>query len=222
MKASNARVQRLREMMTLEERRERLQADLDSLLAKMSALKTQLFEDAGRAVHSIADRIGGRAKTRVGPRRARRGVLKERILSALHAAGSAGVRVKDLAIALGTNPVNIHSWFHSTGKRNPDIKKVRGGHYRLAGRAAAVKAAPRSRPGTRKVRKSTAPASRHGELAARILEQLRAAGAKGVNISTIADNLGAKYKNISIWFATTGKKNAKIRKIAPATYRLAT
>jgi uncharacterized protein YjcR len=57
-------------------------------------------------------------------------------MAALTAAGAAGVQVKELAEAIGTKAVNIHSWFHSTIKRNPEIKKISGGHYRLHGGAS--------------------------------------------------------------------------------------
>ena len=59
-------------------------------------------------------------------------------------------------------------------------------------------------------------------MSAAIIENLKAAGAKGVKIGDLADKLGAKYKNVYIWFATTGKKNTSIKRIAPATYRLFT
>ena len=36
----------------------------------------------------------------------------------------------------------------------------------------------------------------------------------------LAERLGAKYKNVYIWFATTGKKYPNIKRIAPATYQL--
>jgi len=46
----------------------------------------------------------------------RSGGLKDRILDLLDAAGSAGLRVKDIAAKLGAKPANISVWFSTTGK----------------------------------------------------------------------------------------------------------
>jgi hypothetical protein len=46
-------------------------------------------------------------------------------MTALEAAGSAGIKVKELSEAIGTKAVNIHSWFHSTVKRNLRSRRSR-------------------------------------------------------------------------------------------------
>jgi len=223
MKANNPRIERLREMLALEERRARLHLDLAGVIAQMSALKDQLFEDVNVRVGRITREISG---TRSGGsrRKARRGALKEKIMAALEAAGNAGVHVKDLAAELATKPVNIHSWFHSTSKRNPSIRKISGGHYRLdsKGSASPQSSSPQrtTSTGGGKGRKGRGGQSRRGELSSRIVKELQASGAKGITVRNLADKLGAKYKNIYIWFATTGKKNKSIKKIGPATYKL--
>lgn len=146
-------------------------------------------------------------------------------MAALEKAGAAGIYVKDLAAELATKPVNIHSWFHSTSKRNPAIKKIAGGHYRLA-KSASTKASlgtkGRKSAGTKSATRSrrVGSQSRRGELSAQIIGQLQSAGKDGVTVRTIAEKIGAKNKNIYIWFATTGKKNRAIKKVGPATYRL--
>lgn len=224
MKANNPRIERLKKMLTLEERRVRLHLDLAGVVAEMSALKDRLFEDVSARVSAVTRQISG--PTRRGPRRkARRGALKEKIMAALETAGAAGVRVKDLAAELATKPVNIHSWFHSTSKRNPAIRKISGGHYRLDSKGSASpqissgQRAPSVKAG-KGGRKRRGGPSRRGELSSRIIKELQAAGAKGITVRNLADKLGAKYKNIYIWFATTGKKNKGIKKIGPATYKL--
>jgi hypothetical protein len=99
------------------------------------------------------------------------------------------------------------------------------------GSSGAVAAAqPKKAPG-RKPQPSTkpqvsAPASNgdkgpRGGLAERILSTLKAAGSKGIAIKDIAEKTNSGYRNIAVWFATTGKKNKSIKKVAPATYRLA-
>ena len=53
-----------------------------------------------------------------------------------------------------------------------------------------------------------------------IIATLKAAGPQGVTIKEIAAKLGVGYKNIAVWFATTGRKNTAIRKMAPAKYQI--
>jgi hypothetical protein len=65
-------------------------------------------------------------------KRASRGGLGAKVLKALEAAGDAGVKVADLAKTLKIKGVNLHVWFATTGKKNPAIKKVAKGHYKLA------------------------------------------------------------------------------------------
>ncbi len=227
MKANNPRIERLKEMLALEERRTKLHEDLSALLARISSVRDTLFEggSARSAAVAAAPSAGSRPTRGARPRKAKRGALKEKIMAALEAAGATGVRVKDLAATLATKPVNIHSWFHSTSKRNAAIKKITGGHYRLEGKGAtsSAKAAPNGKTSTRKAgqtRRGRGRQSKRGELSERIVSELQRAGSRGITVRELAGKLGAKYKNTYIWFATTGKKNSKIRKIAPATYKI--
>ena len=225
MSPANSRIQSLKEMLALEEKRAVLLGQLNSIDQRMSALKDSVF--SGISVTTAASPTG---KTRGRPpgstnasKDGARGTHREYIMAALGSAGAAGVRVKDLAIAMKTKPVNIHSWFHSNLKRIPTIQKIAGGHYRLkAGSTAAgpaAKAAPK--PAAAKAGKpgKGGKGGRRGALSERILEHLKTAGPGGIKIADVADQLGAKYKNIYMWFSTTGKKHG-IKKVAPATYRL--
>lgn len=219
-------IQSLKEMLVLEEKRADLQGQLDAINQRMSALKDSIF--TGSPVKPSSSGIASpKAKTRGRPpgsknavQVASRGTHREYIMAALEAAGSEGVRVKDLAAAMNTKPVNIHSWFHSNLKRIPSIKKITGGHYRLVtgakGSAPAPKAAPA--PAAAKAGKP-GKGGKRGALTEKILDQLKAAGSGGIKVADLAAKLGAKYKNVYIWFATTGKKHG-IKRIAPATYRL--
>ena len=247
MKANNPQIERLRKMVALEEKRARLHLDLAGVIEQMAALKDRLFDDISTRM-SAATRPASTPSGR-GARRgkARRGALKEKIMAALEAAGSAGVHVKDIAAELATKPVNIHSWFHSTSKRNPAIRKISGGHYRLETRGGAptpagaqqrsgasarvssrgatskTSSTRKRSPGKRGAARSGGRRgpSKRGQLSARIMRELEAAGSKGITVRDLSNKVGAKYKNVYIWFATTGKKNAKIKKVAPATFRLA-
>lgn len=231
MNLANPRIQSLKQLVVLEEKRATVQGQLDAIHHHISTLKNSLVigspvsaaspSTSSSKAKTIGRPPGGNNAGKGGARKTHREV----IMAALEAAGAAGVRVKDLAMAMKTKPVNIHSWFHSNLKRTPSIKKITGGHYRLVTGAkvpalapkAASKAAPA--PKAAKAGKRRKGAKR-GALSAKILENLKAAGAAGIKIGNLAAKLGAKYKNIYIWFATTGKKH-RIKRIAPATYRLA-
>lgn len=209
-------------MLALEQRRSELQEQLDSLVQQLTDLKDHLFDEGTFTAKA--------SKVKVTPlrpssgKRAKRGALKDQIMSALHSAGAAGVKVKELAEALGTKPVNIHSWFHSALKRTKEISKLTGGHYRLAGTSSksAAKKAPVVTPA--KATPAKAPKAgkgrKRGQLTANILAELKSAGSKGISVADLSKKLGANYKNVYIWFATTGKKQAGVKKIAPATYAL--
>lgn len=202
-------------MLSLEQRRSALQHELDSLVQQLEDLKKRLF-DSSAPVSKTAGLSSVPPRSESG-QRSKRGALKEKITAALVSAGSLGVKVKDLAAAIGTKPVNVHSWFHSALKRDKSITKLSGGHYRLTSSGGA-KAAPA--PMVAKPAKRARKGAKRGQLTADILAALKAGGNKGVTVAELAKNLGANYKNIYIWFATTGKKHP-VKKIAPATYSLA-
>ena len=60
-----------------------------------------------------------------------------------------------------------------------------------------------------------------GELKAKIMSALRAAGEGGATIGDLSKKLRVKRANLYVWFNGTGRNERKIRKIGPATYRLA-
>lgn len=215
MPNSNPRIERLKAMLGLEEKRAAVQRQLDALSKQLSDLKERLFDDTPNRP--------AKASTKAPKRRgrAKRGVLKEQILAALSSAGQAGVRVTELAAALGTKAANIHAWFHSTGKRIPGIAKVSGGHYRLKGGTTAPAKVPAKASTKAKGRRTKGKGAKRGELSSKIVSSLQTAGDKGLTIKELAEKTGAKYRNVSVWFVTTGKKNPKLKKIGPAHYKLA-
>ena len=247
MKSTNSRIQSLRTMMSLEEKRIALQQQLEAIQGQMDDLRDQLFSNESTATTARAAVTKAAASQKPVSRngktqRTGRGEMKDRIVAALEAAGKQGVRVKELASALNTKPVNVHSWFHSAIKRYPSIQKISGGHYRLngslessssssakapvspkrtAGRgkaATAPKTSPARSTGARKA--AGAGPSKRGELSARILSEMEDAGSRGIQVRELADKLGANYKNIHIWFSKTGNNNPKIKKLGRAQYRL--
>ena len=59
---------------------------------------------------------------------------------------------------------------------------------------------------------------RRKNLKAGILKFLAAQGKNGAHVKVIADKLGTKPKNITIWMYTTGNKVKGLKKVKPATY----
>ena len=74
---------------------------------------------------------------------------------------------------------------------------------------AKVKAAPAAP-------KKSKDAGRAGGLKDRVLALLEAAGAQGLRVKEIADKLGIKATNISVWFSTTGKNHTN--RLEPGRY----
>jgi hypothetical protein len=222
MKLQLPRIARLKEMISLQEKRAALQREIESIQQQLQALHQSLIEGASEVSMPAAA-----AAPKQSPKtRGKRGSMKETILSALEAAGSEGVRVKELAAVIGTKPVNVYSWFHSTSKRNPSIVKLSGGHYRLSGNGAENSSAETSpkretqRSSKTKADKGKSGSTKRGALSEQILNALKASGREGVSFKDLAEQVGSKYKNIAIWFSTTGKKNSAIKKMAPGRYRL--
>ncbi len=240
MKDNNPRIALYREAMSLEEQRATLQAQLDVISTRLTSIKTNLFTDVAFSV-PVSTRVAKTAPAKLpkSPKsakrpRAVRGALKSQILTALVAAGDAGLKVKDIANTLGVKPPNIYSWFQAALIKFPQVKKIGEAHYRLVGelpaselelpiRKAAPKPSKSSASGKPRVRTrshSTRPLSRRGELASRIVAALKEAGHAGVTVRDLAAKLGVKVKNLFIWFATTARKNPNIKKVGEAHYKL--
>lgn len=220
MKASNPRISLYKEAMSLEQKREVLQSQLDEILGRLARVKTELFSGEGFASGSSTAQSG---MVRKGVRSGR-GELKAKILQALVAAGKAGVRVRDLAETLGVKVANVHAWFQAAQKRISGLKKTGVARYSLEGAVSEKDlAGPKARLSKRTGRKSgrsSTPLGRRGGLAAQIISALESAGSQGVKVNDLAKKLNVPPKNLFIWFATTGKRNRAIKKVAPAHYRL--
>lgn len=65
-------------------------------------------------------------------------------------------------------------------------------------------------------RAKKARGGKSGGLKEKILALLETAGSEGLKVKEIADKLGAKPGNISVWFSTTGKK--LVTKVEPGRY----
>ncbi len=237
LKLEERRGQLVNELETLTGKLNKLKNSLD--------LTTADFSGSTSAPAAPAKKAGRRPKSS-SPRagRAPRGETKERVLAELEKAGSEGASVKDLASKLGMRNTAIHAWFNTTGKKVSEIKKVGTARYALSSRSgatpksaptaapkkAAKKAAKKAKakktpkapkaPKTAKTAKAPRKVAVRGQLMSAILGALEKAGAQGMTVREISEKVGVPYKNVYIWFVTTGKKNNSIQRIAPATYRL--
>jgi uncharacterized protein YjcR len=131
MSLSNLSSAQLARLIRLIKQKETLQAKVESIDAEIEALEggttapKRRGRKPGRPPGSVA-KVGRKAG-----RKSKR--LKEPLLKALSAAGSSGIKVKDLATQLKVKPGNIFSWFYTTGKKIKGIKKVGEAKYAYAG-----------------------------------------------------------------------------------------
>ncbi|HWL54688.1 MAG TPA: hypothetical protein VNQ90_19765 [Chthoniobacteraceae bacterium] len=278
---TKSRKAQLKTLVSLEEERGKALERVQKLTAEIRSLQDDFHQEAEEAVAAAPV-----SKAKVAGHQ-RRGGLRDQVLSALSAAGSKGISVRELATLINTKPANIHSWFSSNLKRVAGLEKVGEARYALSlngsapekapakSRAAktakakpakaAAKAPAAAKPAARsakptasakpakapaapKAKKAAAPKApkavkapkaakaaapkaakgskpltgpaRRGELKDLVLGHLRQAGKEGVTIKELSDATGAKYKNLYIWFVTTGKRLGGIEKVGPARYRL--
>ncbi len=88
-------------------------------------------------------------------------------------------------------------------------------------------AKPEIEPVTRAAAISTPAPSRNvgkggraerGALTEAIVDLIKGAGKAGIAVKDVAEALGIKYANASVWFGSTGKKAKGIKRIARGTY----
>ena len=133
-------LQQLRETITIREKIEDLEKELDSIvLERPSTTKSPARRKKSRL--STAAAMGARWTTRKEKPRLTKPAtakakgrlsgapLKEAIVGTLKAAGKPGATVKDLAAKLGKGYGNVSVWFHTTGKSIREIKKVAPGRF---------------------------------------------------------------------------------------------
>jgi len=226
MKHTNIRIARLKEMIALEEKRASLQTQIATVDERISIIQGELYGAGSIRISAVKAQAKGGRKGR--------GELKGQILEMLQAAGKSGVTVKELAGRIGVKTVNIHSWFSANIKKMAGLKKVGEARYALNG-APAIPSKPAKKAKAKKgkvsktsktpkvvAKKAKAPKAKAGRgvLKEQILDALKSAGAEGITIKDLAAKLKANYKNVYIWFVTTGKKIAGIKKVGPARYKL--
>lgn len=104
------------------------------------------------------------------------------------------------------------------------ISKVKAAKVKApkAKKAKAAKKAVKADKAPKKIKALKVSKTRavRGQLKEQILNELKNAGAEGISIKDLAAKLNANYKNVYIWFVTTGKRVAGIKKVGPAQYKL--
>lgn len=237
MKHPNIRIVRLQEMIALEEKRSTLLQQITTLDERLVTIQDELY--GANNVRGVSAKElktpYKKALVKLQPKGERkgRGELKEQILEILQAAGKAGATVKELASRIGIKTANIHSWFSINMKKIAGLKKVGAARYSINGKIPTeVKPAKKAKKG--KTKKAVTKADKspkaskkgktkvkagRGELKAEIINHLKNAGPAGLTIKDLAAKLKANYKNVYIWFVTTGKKIAEIKKVGAAQYK---
>jgi hypothetical protein len=75
----------------------------------------------------------GRGRRGTGRKFARRGGLRDMVLSHLKKAGKTGLKIKDLAGKLNIQRQRLDTWFYQNLKKIQGLRKVGPGHYHLRG-----------------------------------------------------------------------------------------
>ncbi len=84
--------------------------------------------------------------------------------------------------------------------------------------AAPQVAAPKGKPG--RPPGKTGKRGKRGALKEKILALLADAGEAGARVKDIAIKLGAKPQNIHVWFSSTGKKLANVKRVDAGHYKI--
>ena len=152
MSLNNITSAELRQLISIVERKERVQEELREIESKLSthlspqpttrATRTPRRTRKTRAVRVSKQPLEVKApKSKVQQAESepgqRRGALKDSILAALQKAGEAGIAIKDLSRTLGVKAQNLHVWFSSTGRKVQGVTKVSAGRWAVQGQLSS-------------------------------------------------------------------------------------
>ena len=62
--------------------------------------------------------------------------------------------------------------------------------------------------------------AKRGALKTKIYAALRAAGEEGMKVPALSKKIGVKSQNVHVWFSSTGKKLAEIKRIGKGHFKL--
>jgi hypothetical protein len=120
----------LKRITALLSRKEQLAAEIQEIEGELASFgstpkRSGRTARASTAVSSQSD------AGQIAGGRARRGQLKEVILTILKEAGRDGVSIQDISSKAGVKPLNVSAWLAATGKKLGTIEKAGRGVYRL-------------------------------------------------------------------------------------------
>ena len=133
MNLSNLTSAHFRQIISLLDKKEALQAQIADLERQVSELLEGVERESGATPESKATtpRAPGNSETARASQGTKRGELKEAVLTELRNAGEAGLSVKELAEKLEVKIANLHAWFGTTGKKITGLKKIGPARYSL-------------------------------------------------------------------------------------------
>jgi hypothetical protein len=120
----------LRKLVVLSERKEALMARVQDLEKEMIRIQRQA-ESTEPQIEKPAEFTVTRPALKMRRRQTGRGELKQKIISALRAAGKRGASIGDLSKRLRVKRANLYVWFNGTGRNVRAIKKIGPAKYRL-------------------------------------------------------------------------------------------
>lgn len=108
----------------------------EELMAQIAAIDHELQGGGGATAPVAKKRLGrppGTGKKAKSVEASggspRRGAVRDAIIGLLEGAGSEGISVKDIAAKLGKPAGHVHTWFSTTGKGIPSIRRLGGGRW---------------------------------------------------------------------------------------------
>ena len=145
MNISNLTATQLKQALSLLDKKEALQKQIDDIDSRVSGLfggkapaEGVTRRRGGRAASAGAGRASTKKTTTRAKREpgAKRGDLKLKVMAALKEAGESGLSIKEMSDKLKTKGSNLYAWFGSTGKKVSEIQKVGPAKYKLVASAA--------------------------------------------------------------------------------------
>jgi hypothetical protein len=120
----------LKKLVKLSERKEALIAQIQEIDRQMVRVQSRFGIPSQNGNQGAAVTLSRQGRRFTG-RRAKRGALKEKILTALREAGRKGATIRELSAKVRVPSANLYVWFNGTGKNVRGIQKIGVAKYRL-------------------------------------------------------------------------------------------
>ena len=120
----------LKKLVKLSEHKEALIAQIQEIDRQMVRVQSRFGIPSQNGNQGAAVTLSRQGRRFTG-RRAKRGALKEKILTALREAGRKGATIRELSTKVRVPSANLYVWFNGTGKNVRGIQKIGVAKYRL-------------------------------------------------------------------------------------------